>query len=102
MIMTMARLSSPIFVGRASELERLHHALQLASDHRPTTRLVAGDAGIGKTRLMSEFVAGRGRQAHTSSSGTAFSSERPACRTRRSSVRCDPCSGRSRLNDWTR
>ena len=65
MIMTMARLSSPIFVGRASELERLHHALQLASDHRPITRLVAGDAGIGKTRLMSEFVAGaRSSGAH--------------------------------------
>ena len=58
MIMTMARLSSPTFVGRASELERLRHALDLASDHRPTTRLVAGDAGIGKTRLMTEFVSG--------------------------------------------
>ncbi len=65
MIMAMARLSSPIFVGRASELERLRHALQLASVHRPATRLVAGDAGIGKTRLMNEFVAGaRSSGAH--------------------------------------
>ena len=54
----MARVSSPIFVGRGAELERLSDALELATSHRPATRLVGGDAGIGKTRLVSEFVAG--------------------------------------------
>ncbi len=57
-IAPMARVSSPIFVGRGAELERLSDALALATDHRPATRLVGGDAGIGKTRLVSEFVAG--------------------------------------------
>ena len=57
-IATMARVSSPIFVGRGAELERLADALELAANHRPATRLVGGDAGIGKTRLVSEFVAG--------------------------------------------
>ena len=57
-IATMARVSSPIFVGRGAELERLADALELAANHRPATRLVGGDAGIGKTRLVNEFVAG--------------------------------------------
>lgn len=56
-IAPMARVSSPIFVGRGVELERLSDALDLAADQRPATRLVGGDAGIGKTRLVSKFVA---------------------------------------------
>ena len=56
MIGAMARVSSPVFVGRAAELDRLCRALELAADHRPTMRLIAGDAGIGKTRLIAEFV----------------------------------------------
>ena len=61
----MARVSSPIFVGRSAELERLSDALELATNRRPATRLVGGDAGIGKTRLVGEFVAGaRSAGAH--------------------------------------
>jgi ATP/maltotriose-dependent transcriptional regulator MalT len=56
-IVPMARVSSPTFVGRGVELKRLCDALELATIHRPATRLVGGDAGIGKTRLVSEFVA---------------------------------------------
>jgi ATP/maltotriose-dependent transcriptional regulator MalT len=64
-IAAMARVSSPIFVGRGPELERLCDALELATNHRPATRLVGGDAGIGKTRLVGEFVAGaRASGAH--------------------------------------
>ncbi len=55
-IAAMVRVSSPVFVGRAAELERLSHALELAASHRPATRLVGGDAGIGKTRLIAEFL----------------------------------------------
>ena len=66
MIAAMARVSSPIFVGRTVELERLCDALELAKGARPMTRLVAGDAGIGKTRLIGEFVAvARSSGAHT-------------------------------------
>ena len=64
-IAPMARVSSPIFVGRGAELERLSDALELATNQRPATRLVGGDAGIGKTRLVNEFVAGaRSSGAH--------------------------------------
>jgi DNA-binding NarL/FixJ family response regulator len=56
MIAPMVRVSSPVFVGRAAELARLSHALDLAAGHRPAMRLVGGDAGIGKTRLIGEFM----------------------------------------------
>ena len=64
MIAAMPRMTSPIFVGRAAELTQLRHALWLAAGGQPSTRLVAGDAGIGKTRLTAEFVtAARGSGA---------------------------------------
>ena len=56
MIPTMPRVSSPFFVGRAAEIGRLTQALQLARDQRPAARLIAGEAGIGKTRLVNEFA----------------------------------------------
>ena len=60
MIASMPRVSSPVFVGRAIELDRLSRALQQARDGRPTTHFIAGEAGIGKTRLVEEFI-GRAR-----------------------------------------
>jgi DNA-binding CsgD family transcriptional regulator/tetratricopeptide (TPR) repeat protein len=50
------------FVGRASELEELERVLEAARAGRGSTVLVAGEAGIGKTRLAGE-VAGRARAA---------------------------------------
>ncbi len=49
------RTSSPIFVGRRSELERLESALDAAASGRPSLVLVAGEAGVGKSRLLAEF-----------------------------------------------
>jgi hypothetical protein len=46
------------FVGRAGELERLLALLDRAERGRPGVGLVAGDAGVGKTRLLDE-LAGR-------------------------------------------
>jgi len=51
------RVSSPVFVGRAAELERLTDALERASARRPSLVLVAGEAGVGKSRLLGEFLA---------------------------------------------
>jgi len=61
-IAAMPRVSSPVFVGRTAELDRLCRALDEAGERRPTVRLVAGEAGIGKTRLVAEF-AGRARES---------------------------------------
>lgn len=43
------------FVGRVSELARLHSALAAAMDGQPTLVRIVGSAGIGKTRLAQEF-----------------------------------------------
>ena len=45
------------FVGRAEQLDRLERALRSAKQGTPTTVLIGGDAGVGKTRLITEFTA---------------------------------------------
>ncbi len=51
------RVSSPRLVGRAKELAQLGAALERARAGSPAAVLVAGEAGVGKTRLVSEFAA---------------------------------------------
>jgi predicted ATPase len=51
------RITSPVFVGRRPELDRLGSALSDAVAGRPSAVLLAGDAGVGKTRLVAEFSA---------------------------------------------
>jgi DNA-binding CsgD family transcriptional regulator/tetratricopeptide (TPR) repeat protein len=58
----MEARASDVFVGRASELAELERALETAQAGAGGTVLVAGDAGIGKTRLAAE-LAGRARAA---------------------------------------
>lgn len=43
------------FVGRAAELDRMDELLGDAEAGRPVVMLVSGDAGVGKTRLISEL-----------------------------------------------
>ncbi|WP_432157270.1 MULTISPECIES: helix-turn-helix transcriptional regulator [unclassified Streptomyces] len=50
------RSVSPVFVGRAAELETLHDALARAAAGEPQALLVGGEAGVGKTRLVEEFA----------------------------------------------
>src|SRR5215207_8256585 len=53
-----ATLASPTFVGRTEELARLAAAGDRAAGGTPTAVLVGGEAGVGKTRLVAEVVAG--------------------------------------------
>lgn len=53
-----ARISSPVFVGRGDELQRLQAVLEGARAGTVGTVLVGGEAGVGKTRLLGEFRAG--------------------------------------------
>jgi DNA-binding CsgD family transcriptional regulator len=46
------RVTSPIFVGRGSETEVLESAVLAAGQGRPSMIVLAGDAGVGKTRLL--------------------------------------------------
>ncbi|MFI6175175.1 AAA family ATPase [Nonomuraea sp. NPDC051191] len=47
---------SPLFVGRARELNALGDALARARAGASSTVLVGGEAGVGKTRLVNEFT----------------------------------------------
>ena len=52
-----ARVSSSRFVGRRAELTRLEESWKAAVvDERATTVLVAGEAGVGKSRLVNELI----------------------------------------------
>jgi DNA-binding CsgD family transcriptional regulator len=51
------RLSSPILIGREAETRAFDVALQEARDGRPRVLVMAGEAGVGKTRLVVELAA---------------------------------------------
>jgi DNA-binding CsgD family transcriptional regulator/tetratricopeptide (TPR) repeat protein len=50
-------VASRRFVGRADELSRLEQGLSRALEGRAAAFLVAGEAGVGKSRLLDELVA---------------------------------------------
>jgi ATP/maltotriose-dependent transcriptional regulator MalT len=58
------QVSSPVLVGRSGPLATLGTALAEAGRGRPSTVIVAGEAGVGKSRLVGEF-AERSRGAGT-------------------------------------
>ncbi len=56
------QVSSPVLVGRSSQLSVLATALAGVGRGDPRAVMVGGEAGVGKSRLVSEF-AGRSRGA---------------------------------------
>src|SRR4029450_9613041 len=73
-------------VGRKAERERLTDAVDNARRGAGSLVLIAGDAGIGKTRLVEEVGAAAGRgSGRCSGAGPAAPARR---RTRRSWRRC--------------
>jgi predicted ATPase len=54
------RVTSPVLVGRQKELAWLDEALTRAVGGNPAALLIGGDAGVGKSRLISEFGANAG------------------------------------------
>ena len=52
----MRRVSSPTFVGRAEQLATFDHALARAAAEEPGALLVAGESGVGKSRLAAEYA----------------------------------------------
>lgn len=51
------RDTSPAFMGRRAELERFDVAWELANRGEPQVLLVGAEAGMGKTRLVAEYLA---------------------------------------------
>src|SRR5215211_1763197 len=56
------RVSSPVLVGRDAEVARLNAALERAAAGRPAIVVVAGEAGVGKTRLVAELLGRAGER----------------------------------------
>ena len=52
----IATANRPAFIGRAEELGRLSELLEQAEHDKPAFALVGGDAGVGKTRLLTELA----------------------------------------------
>jgi DNA-binding CsgD family transcriptional regulator len=50
------RVSSPVLVGRDAEVAQLRAALERAAAGHPAIVVVAGEAGVGKTRLVAELL----------------------------------------------
>jgi ATP/maltotriose-dependent transcriptional regulator MalT len=50
------RMTSARFVGRSGQLAELEAALHDAADGRPSLALIAGESGVGKSRLADELV----------------------------------------------
>jgi ATP/maltotriose-dependent transcriptional regulator MalT len=53
-----ARVSSTRLIGRAAELAELEAALAEAGDERPSLVFLAGESGVGKSRLLAELEQG--------------------------------------------
>src|SRR3954462_13303606 len=51
------RVTSPVFVGREDALATLDLVLSDAANGRPSGALIAGEAGVGKSRLLDELAA---------------------------------------------
>jgi predicted ATPase len=49
------RVSSSRLIGRAAELAELEAVLADAADGSPSLAFVAGESGVGKSRLLAEF-----------------------------------------------
>jgi DNA-binding CsgD family transcriptional regulator/tetratricopeptide (TPR) repeat protein len=52
-----SRVSSPIFVGRRADLDRVTAWLRLGGRGQSAAFLVSGEAGVGKTRFVDEIIA---------------------------------------------
>jgi ATP/maltotriose-dependent transcriptional regulator MalT len=64
------RVSSPVLVGRSGQLSVLDTALTEACGGHPSAVLVGGEAGVGKSRLVSEFAErSRGKGARVLAGG---------------------------------
>ncbi|MEU4153667.1 AAA family ATPase [Streptomyces sp. NPDC026659] len=89
------RSVSPVFVGRADELDTLRDALARAAGGEPQALLLGGEAGVGKTRLTEEFgalaaargaVVARGGCVEIGADGLPFAPFSGALRTLRAAL----------------
>jgi predicted ATPase len=49
-------LAEPVLVGRDKELEELCRYFELVTEGKGKTIFISAEAGVGKTRLLEEFL----------------------------------------------
>jgi MoxR-like ATPase len=67
----------PVLVGRDEEARRLQAALAAAGAGRGSAVFLAGEAGIGKSRLVREIVRAAGERGLTVLAGRPWPGARP-------------------------
>ncbi|MDQ0293017.1 putative ATPase [Streptomyces sp. DSM 41037] len=65
---------SPVFVGRRAELDTLRRASAQARAGAPQALLIGGEAGVGKPRLLEEFIAEAAREGDLVALGSCVES----------------------------
>ena len=66
----------PVLIGRTAQLDALDRRLESAHDGRGQVVLIAGEAGIGKSRLVAEAQARAVEQAFAIVQGRCFEPDR--------------------------
>src|SRR5579862_6008902 len=74
--MTETTLLCPIMIGRAQPLAMMENRLDLACKKQGSTLLIAGEAGIGKSRFVAEAKALAGKQRMWTLQGNCFEPDR--------------------------
>lgn len=65
----------PALIGRAREWEQLHDVWQHTTDGGPHFVLVAGEAGVGKSRLAEEFLLWASQQGTVTAQARSYAAE---------------------------
>lgn len=101
-VRTVSAASRPPLVGRTDELGLLSGALAAAGAGTPGVVLVSGEAGVGKTRLVTELAAVAARTGALVLSGTAVDvGESPPLLALGLAVRALDAEGRAALDPWS-
>jgi predicted ATPase len=66
----------PVLIGRASYLARINHLIEQAGHGSGRTVLIAGEAGIGKSRLAAEVKTQAQAQSFVALQGSCFPTDR--------------------------
>lgn len=66
----------PVLIGRAAQFDALNHLLEQACSGQGEVMLIAGEAGIGKSRLVVEVTAVASKQGFQVLQGTCFEHDR--------------------------
>ncbi len=84
-----ARPAGPVFIGRARELDRLAGLLASAAAGTPRIAIVEGEAGLGKSSLITEFLARHRDVPALAASGEASEQDLPWGMVRQLARRAD-------------